>query len=168
LFPCWVKVCICKDFTLEALILYQFSSLCMVNDMDQEEEPWKNLFYKDVSSRKTLKLPVENNSTEISRGTLSSHPVSQRKNSVIHFSLRSIFLSWEMMTAWLERRTRYTFGGMGHSYVLILAQGSFSSLSPFGFEGCIWSFVPNCPCKHPGLRQDELLYWRFRCLHVFI
>jgi hypothetical protein len=112
----------------------------MVNDMDQEEEPWKNLFYKDTSSRKALKLPVENVSTEISKGTLSSHPISRRKNLCHSLSIYFLFLSWEMMTAWLERRTRYTFGGMGHSYVLILAQGSFSSLSPFGFEGCIWSF----------------------------
>jgi hypothetical protein len=49
----------------------------MVNDMEREEGLGKNLFYKDTSSHKTLRLPVENISTEISKGTLSSHPVSQ-------------------------------------------------------------------------------------------
>jgi hypothetical protein len=49
----------------------------MVNDMDWEEGPGRNVFYKDSSSRKALKLPVENVSTEISRGTISSHPVSR-------------------------------------------------------------------------------------------
>jgi len=53
------------------------SSLLPVNDMDWEEGPGKNLFYKDTSSRKALKFPVENVSTEISRGTISSHPVSR-------------------------------------------------------------------------------------------
>jgi hypothetical protein len=51
--------------------------LLPVNDMDWEEGLGKNLFYKDASSRKALKLPVENVSTEISKGTLSSHPVSR-------------------------------------------------------------------------------------------
>jgi hypothetical protein len=55
-------------------------SLCVVNDMEREEGAGKNLFYKDASSRKTLKLPVENDSTEISRGTISSHPVSRCRN----------------------------------------------------------------------------------------
>jgi hypothetical protein len=48
----------------------------MVNDKDWEEGLGKSLFYKDASSRKALKPPVENISTEIFRGTLSSHPVS--------------------------------------------------------------------------------------------
>jgi hypothetical protein len=64
-------------------------SLCMVNDMDREEGPEKNSFYKDASSRKALKPPVENVSTEISRGTLSSHPESRWKN--LCFSLSYIF-----------------------------------------------------------------------------
>jgi len=55
-------------------------SLCVVNDMDWEEGLGKNLFYKDSSSRKALKFPVENVSTEISKGTLSSHPVSRCRN----------------------------------------------------------------------------------------
>jgi hypothetical protein len=49
----------------------------IVNNMDWEKGPGKNLFYKDTSSYKALKFPVENVSTEISRGTLSSHPVSR-------------------------------------------------------------------------------------------
>jgi hypothetical protein len=49
----------------------------MVNDMEREEWLGKKVFYKDASSRKALKLPVENVSTEISRGTISSHPVSR-------------------------------------------------------------------------------------------
>jgi hypothetical protein len=56
------------------------SSLLPVNDMEWEEGPGKNLFYKDTSSHKVLKFPVENVSTEISKGTLSSHPISRRKN----------------------------------------------------------------------------------------
>jgi hypothetical protein len=54
--------------------------LLPVNDMDREEGAGKSLFYKDASSRKALKFPVENVSTEISKGTLSSHPVSRWKN----------------------------------------------------------------------------------------
>jgi hypothetical protein len=56
------------------------SSLLPVNYMDWEEKPGKNLFYKKSTSRKALKFPVENVSTEISRGTLSSHRVSRWKN----------------------------------------------------------------------------------------
>ena len=52
-------------------------SLLHVNDLDREEGAGKNLFYKDASSRKALNFPVENVSTEISRGTISSHPVSR-------------------------------------------------------------------------------------------
>jgi hypothetical protein len=48
--------------------------------MELEEGPGRNLFSEIVSSRKALKLPVENFSTEISRGTLSSHPESRWKN----------------------------------------------------------------------------------------
>jgi len=55
-------------------------SLLPVNDMEWEEGPGKNLFYKDASSCKALKFPVENVSTEISRGTISSQPVSRWKN----------------------------------------------------------------------------------------
>jgi hypothetical protein len=87
--------------------------LLPVNDMDWEEGAGKNLFYKDTSSRKALKLPVENVSTDISKGTLSSHPVSRHKNLCYSLSIYFLFLSWEMMTAWLERGTRYTFGVMG-------------------------------------------------------
>jgi len=54
--------------------------LWLVNDMEGEEWLGKKVFYKDASSRKALKLPVENVSTEITRGTLSSHPVSRWKN----------------------------------------------------------------------------------------
>ena len=60
-------------------------SLLPVNDMEWEEGPGKNLFYKDSSSRKELKLPAENVSTEISRGTLSSYPVSRWKNLCFSF-----------------------------------------------------------------------------------
>jgi hypothetical protein len=49
----------------------------MVNDMEREEWPGKNIFSKNASSREVLKFPVENVSTEISRGTLSSHPESR-------------------------------------------------------------------------------------------
>jgi len=52
-------------------------SLLPVNDMEWEEGLGKNLFYKDTSSRRLLTFPVENVSTEISKGTLSSHPVSR-------------------------------------------------------------------------------------------
>jgi len=52
----------------------------MVNDMEWEEGPGKNVFSEMSSSRKALKFPVENVSTEIFRGTLSSHPVSLWKN----------------------------------------------------------------------------------------
>jgi len=55
-------------------------SLLPVNDMEREEGLGKNLFYKDTSSRMLLTFPVENVSTEISKGTLSSHPVSRWKN----------------------------------------------------------------------------------------
>jgi hypothetical protein len=58
----------------------------MVNDLDREEGAGKNSFYKDASSRKALKLPVENVSTEISRGTISSQPVSRWKNLCFSFS----------------------------------------------------------------------------------
>jgi hypothetical protein len=57
--------------------------------MEREEWPGKKVFYKKASSRKALKLPVENVSTEISRGTLSSYPVSRWKN--LCFSLSYIF-----------------------------------------------------------------------------
>jgi hypothetical protein len=56
------------------------SSLLYVNDMEREEGPGKKVFYKKSTSRKALKLPVENVSTEISRVTLSSHRVSRWKN----------------------------------------------------------------------------------------
>jgi hypothetical protein len=52
-------------------------SLWLVNDMEREEGLGKNLFYKKSTSHEALKLPVENVSTGISRGTLSSHPVSR-------------------------------------------------------------------------------------------
>jgi len=52
------------------------SSLLPLNDMDREEWLGKKVFYKKSSSRKALKFPVENVSTEIFRGTLSS-PLSR-------------------------------------------------------------------------------------------
>jgi hypothetical protein len=67
----------------------------MVNDMEREEGLGKNLFYKKSTSHEALNLPVENNSTEISRGTLSSHPVSRCRN--LCFSLY-LFL----LLAWVE------------------------------------------------------------------
>jgi len=69
--------------------LFYFSSLWLVNDMDREEGLGKNVFSEMASSRKALKFPVENVSTEISRGTLSSHPVSRCRN--LCFSLSYIF-----------------------------------------------------------------------------
>ena len=54
LFLCCVKVFLCKCFSLSTLILFYFSSLSHVNDMDREEGLGKNLFYKKASSRKTL------------------------------------------------------------------------------------------------------------------
>jgi hypothetical protein len=48
--------------------------------MEREEGLGKNLFYKKSTSHEALKFPVENVSTEISRGTISSHPVSRWKN----------------------------------------------------------------------------------------
>ena len=89
LFLCCVKVFLCKCFSLSTLILFYFSSLLHVNDMDREEGLGKNLFYKDSSSRKALNFPVENVSTEIFRGTLSSHIVSRCRN--LCFSLSYIF-----------------------------------------------------------------------------
>jgi hypothetical protein len=61
----------------------------MVNDMEREEGLGKTLFYKKSTSHEALKLPVENVSTEISRGTISSHSVSRWKN--LCFSLSYIF-----------------------------------------------------------------------------
>jgi hypothetical protein len=55
-------------------------SLLHVNDLDREEGPGKNLFYKKSTSRKALNFPVENVSTEISKGTISSHPESRWRN----------------------------------------------------------------------------------------
>jgi hypothetical protein len=49
----------------------------MVNDMEREEGLGKTLFYKKSTSHEALKPPVENNSTEIFRGTISSHPESR-------------------------------------------------------------------------------------------
>jgi hypothetical protein len=63
--------------------------LCMVNDMEREEGLGKNSFYKKSTSHEALKPPVENVSTEISRGTLSSQPVSRWIN--LCFSLSYIF-----------------------------------------------------------------------------
>ncbi len=63
--------------------------LLLINDMYWEEGLGKNLFYKKSTSHEALKLPVENNSTEISRGTISSQPVSRWKN--LCFSLSYIF-----------------------------------------------------------------------------
>ena len=68
----------CINFSLVFILL-------PVNDMDWEEGLGKNLFYKKSTSRKALKLPVENVSTEISKGTISSHPVSRWKNLCFSF-----------------------------------------------------------------------------------
>jgi len=76
-------------FPYEYINFVLFFSLWLVNDMEREEGLGKNLFYKDISSRKASKLPVENLSTEISKGTLSSHPESRWKN--LCFSLSYIF-----------------------------------------------------------------------------
>ena len=59
--------------------------LLLVNDMEREEGLGKNLFYKKSTSHEALNLPVENNSTEISRGTLSSHPYHDVEISVFLF-----------------------------------------------------------------------------------
>uniref|UniRef100_A0A7C1CFG5 Uncharacterized protein n=1 Tax=Thermofilum adornatum TaxID=1365176 RepID=A0A7C1CFG5_9CREN len=48
--------------------------------MDREEWLGKKVFYRKASSRRAITFPVENVSTEISRGTISSHPVSRHKN----------------------------------------------------------------------------------------
>ena len=64
-------------FPVEYINFVLVFSLCMVNDMDREEGLGKKVFYKKSTSRKALKLPVENVSTEIFRGTLSSHPESR-------------------------------------------------------------------------------------------
>ena len=83
LFGCYLFVSVlCESVFVQVFPIYHCRislvfSLLPVNDMDREEGAGKNLFYKDASSRKALKLPVENVSTEISKGTISSHPVSR-------------------------------------------------------------------------------------------
>jgi hypothetical protein len=75
----------CESVFVQVFPTYQCKislvfSLLPVNDMEREEGLGKNSFYKDASSRRLLTFPVENVSTEISRGTLSSHRVSRWKN----------------------------------------------------------------------------------------
>ncbi len=76
-------------------------SLCMVNDMEREEGLGKNVFSEMASSRKALKFPVENVSTEISRGTISSHAVSRCINLCFSLFLVFYFLSlWKIEGYW--------------------------------------------------------------------
>ena len=92
LFGCYLFVSVLvESVSVQGLLMERINfvlvfSLLLVNDMDREEGLGKNLFYKDTSTRKALKLPVENVSTEIFRGTLSSHPVSRWKNLCFSFS----------------------------------------------------------------------------------
>jgi hypothetical protein len=63
---CWFYLFVsvlCESVFVQVFPIYHCRislvfSLCMVNDMEREEGPGKNLFYKDASSRKALKLPV--------------------------------------------------------------------------------------------------------------
>jgi len=48
--------------------------------MEREEGPGKKVFSEMASSHEALKPPAENVSTEISKGTISSHPESRWKN----------------------------------------------------------------------------------------
>ena len=89
LFLFCVKVFLCKCFSLSTLILFYFSSLLPVNDMEREEGSGKNVFSEMSSSPNLQTFPVENVSTEIFRGTLSSYPVSRWRN--LCFSLSYIF-----------------------------------------------------------------------------
>jgi hypothetical protein len=86
LLGCYLFVSVlCESVFVQVFPIYQCRislvfSLCIVNDMEREEGPEKNLFYKKSTSRKVLKFPVENVSTEIFRGTLSSHRVLRWRN----------------------------------------------------------------------------------------
>jgi hypothetical protein len=97
LFGCYLFVSVlCESVFVHGFPIYQCKislvlSLWLVNDMDREEGLGKNSFYKDASSRKALKFPVENVSKEISKGTISSHPVSRQKN--LCYSLY-LFVAW--------------------------------------------------------------------------
>jgi len=66
----------------------------MVNDMDREEGPGKNLFYKKSTSRKALKFPVENVFTEISKGPFPPTPYHDGKISV--FLFRDFLSLWKI------------------------------------------------------------------------
>jgi hypothetical protein len=61
--------------------------------MDREEGLGKNSFYKDASSRKALKFPVENVSTEISKGNPFLPPRITMEKSLFFFFV--IFVSLE-------------------------------------------------------------------------
>jgi hypothetical protein len=65
-------ICQCKI----SLVL----SLWLVNDMEREEGSGKNVFSEMSSSPSLQTFPVENVSTEIFGGTISSHRVSRWKN----------------------------------------------------------------------------------------
>jgi hypothetical protein len=85
---------LCESVFVHVLPIYQCKIslvflLLLVNDMEREEGLEKHVFSENASSRKASKLPVENVSTEISKGTISSHPVSRWKNLCF-----SLFLIW--------------------------------------------------------------------------
>ncbi len=83
LLECYLFVLVlCESVSVQVFPIYQCRislvfSLCMVNDMEREEGSGKNVFSEMSSSLNLQTFPVENVSTEISRGTLSSHPVSR-------------------------------------------------------------------------------------------
>jgi len=96
--------------------------LLPVNDMDREEWLGKKVFYKKSSSRKALRLPLENVSTEISRGTISSHPVSRQKN--LFYSLSIYFFEKASPSCWV---------------VLVFFEGYYSVCAhSFEEPGCCW------------------------------
>ena len=83
LFGCYLFVLVlCESVFVQVFPIYHCRislvfSLCIVNDMEREEGPGKNVFSEMSSSPNLQTFPVENVSTEISRGTISSHPVSR-------------------------------------------------------------------------------------------
>jgi len=85
--------------------------LLPINDMDWEEGLGKNLFYKKSTSRGALKLPVENVSTEISRGTFSSYPVSRCRNLCFSLFFNIFWFYTHRSLMWISRGVRVPLVG---------------------------------------------------------
>jgi hypothetical protein len=86
-------------------------SLWLVNDMERGEGLGRKLFYKKSTSHEALKLPVENVSTEISRGTLSSHPVSRYRNLCFSLFFNIFWLYTHRSLMWISRGVRVPLVG---------------------------------------------------------